>query len=155
MVLPNQLLLSDLLNNTVRSELGLDHGPGLMAWMHPPVHRLLGWISKPSAFGDRRQVWRLDQLRGFSELEALVKGVKGGQWYSLMDKVSDPKHLWRGAWQVIRNDGAAGIDHRSCEQLEKELSREVELLSRNSIPATPYSTDKHEILMVMRGHWRL
>ncbi len=32
---------------------------------------------------------------------------------------------------------------------------EVELLSRNSIPATPYSTDKHEILMVMRGHWRL
>ena len=63
-------------------------------------------------------------------LEALVKGVKGGQWYSLMDKVSDPKHLWRGAWQVIRNDGAAGIDHRSCEQLEKELSREVELLSR-------------------------
>jgi quercetin dioxygenase-like cupin family protein len=32
---------------------------------------------------------------------------------------------------------------------------EVELLSRNSIPATPYSTDKHEILLVMRGHWRL
>jgi len=42
--------------------------------MHPPVHRLLGWISKPSALGDRREAWRLDQLRGLSELEALVKG---------------------------------------------------------------------------------
>ena len=32
---------------------------------------------------------------------------------------------------------------------------EVELLSRNSIPATPYVTARHEVLMVMRGHWRL
>lgn len=32
---------------------------------------------------------------------------------------------------------------------------EVELLSRNSIPETSYVTDKHEVLMVMRGHWRL
>ena len=39
-----------------------------------PVHRLLGWISKPSAFGDRRQAWRLDQLRGLAELEAMVQG---------------------------------------------------------------------------------
>jgi hypothetical protein len=45
-----------------------------MGWMHPPVHRLLGWASKPSAFGTRRLVWRLDQLRGLGELEALVLG---------------------------------------------------------------------------------
>ena len=32
---------------------------------------------------------------------------------------------------------------------------DVELLSRNSIPDTPYSTPKHEVLMPMRGHWRL
>jgi len=42
--------------------------------MHPPVHRLLGWVSRPSAFGQRRQVWRLNQLRGLSEQEAFVKG---------------------------------------------------------------------------------
>ncbi|MBM5819578.1 MAG: RNA methyltransferase, partial [Cyanobacteria bacterium K_DeepCast_150m_m2_101] len=74
MSLPEQLLLSDLLRRHVRCDQGIDHGAGAMAWMHPPVHRLLGWISKPSAFGDRRQAWRLDQLRGLSELEALVKG---------------------------------------------------------------------------------
>lgn len=74
MSLPEQLLLSDLLRRRVRCDQGIDHGAGACAWMHPPVHRLLGWISKPSAFGDRRQAWRLDQLRGLSELEALVKG---------------------------------------------------------------------------------
>ncbi len=32
---------------------------------------------------------------------------------------------------------------------------EVELLSRHSLPETPYVLDCHEILMPMRGHWRL
>jgi RNA-directed DNA polymerase len=63
-------------------------------------------------------------------LEALQKGVKGNRWYSLMDKVWNPSHLRLGAWQVIRNDGAPGVDHRSCEQLEEELSSEVSLLER-------------------------
>jgi len=72
--LPEQVLLSDLLRRRVRCEQGLDHGPGVLAWMHPPVHRVLGWISKPSAFGDRRQAWRLNQLRGLVEIEALVQG---------------------------------------------------------------------------------
>ena len=74
MTLPEQLLLSDLLRRRVRCQAGIDHGAGVLAWMHPSVHRLLGWISKPSAFGERRQAWRLDQLRGLAELEALVQG---------------------------------------------------------------------------------
>ena len=74
MSLPEQLLLSDLLRRRVRCEQGIDHGAGTAAWMHPPVHRLLGWVSRPSAFGSRREVWRLNQLRGLGELEALVKG---------------------------------------------------------------------------------
>ena len=74
MALPDQLLLSDLLRRRVRCDQGLDHGPGQMAWMHPPVHRLLGWVSRPSAIQQRRLVWRLDQLRGISEQEVFVKG---------------------------------------------------------------------------------
>lgn len=74
MALPEQLLLSDLLRRRVRCEQGLEHGAGAVAWMHPPVHRLLGWISKPSAFGDRREAWRLNQLRGLAELELYVQG---------------------------------------------------------------------------------
>ena len=74
MSLPEQLLLSDLLRRRVRCDQGVDHGLGSEAWMHPPVHRLLGWISKPSAFGDRRLAWRLDQLRGLAEQELFVQG---------------------------------------------------------------------------------
>lgn len=47
---------------------------GQLGWMHPPVHRLLGWASRPSALAPRRCVWRLDQLRGLTEAEALVQG---------------------------------------------------------------------------------
>ena len=75
MTLPDQLLLSDLLNHTVRCDLGLDHGPGLMAWMHPPVHRLLGWVSRPSALRNSRAVWRLDQCRGLDDQQVFVKGA--------------------------------------------------------------------------------
>ena len=32
---------------------------------------------------------------------------------------------------------------------------EVELLTRGSIPEDRYATDQHEVLMPMRGHWRL
>jgi len=32
---------------------------------------------------------------------------------------------------------------------------EVALLTRGSVPESPYATDRHEVLMVMRGHWRL
>lgn len=46
--------------------------------MHPPVHRLLGWASRPSTFRSQRLVWRLDQLRGLSEGEAFVKGKGSG-----------------------------------------------------------------------------
>jgi len=31
----------------------------------------------------------------------------------------------------------------------------VEFLTRGSIPETPYAIDKHEVIMVMRGHWKL
>lgn len=74
MSLPEQLLLSDLLRRQVRCDQGLERGAGVMAWMHPPVHRLLGWASRPSAFAQKRLVWRLDQLRGLGEQEVFVKG---------------------------------------------------------------------------------
>ena len=74
MPLPEQLLLSDLLSRRVRSDRGQEHGVGQLGWMHPPVHRLLGWASRPSALSPRRCIWRLDQLRGLSEAEVLVQG---------------------------------------------------------------------------------
>ena len=45
-----------------------------MAWMHPPVHRLLGWVSRPSALRMSREVWRLDQCCGLTDQQVFVRG---------------------------------------------------------------------------------
>lgn len=46
-------------------------------------------------------------------LAALESGVKGGRWYSLIDKVYAEQTL-RAAWErVKRNDGSAGVDRQS------------------------------------------
>jgi len=74
LVLPKTLNLSDLLQYRVLSHEGLDHGFGSMAWMHPPVHRILGWVSKPSALRLSRDVWSLNQIRGLQEKQIYVKG---------------------------------------------------------------------------------
>ena len=49
-------------------------------------------------------------------LSALGNGVKGGKWYSLIDKVYAPETL-RLAWtKVEANAGAAGVDGQSVER---------------------------------------
>tara|TARA_B100000965_G_scaffold401216_1_gene424597 strand:- start:375 stop:1157 length:783 start_codon:yes stop_codon:yes gene_type:complete len=72
--LPKKLLLTDLLKHNVRCDDGIDHGPIISAWMHPPAHRILGWISRPSNLRLQREVWRLDQLKGINQQEVYVKG---------------------------------------------------------------------------------
>ena len=49
-------------------------------------------------------------------LSALVNGVKGGKWFSLMDKVFAPKTLALAWTRVRANKGAAGVDGQSIER---------------------------------------
>jgi RNA-directed DNA polymerase len=63
-------------------------------------------------------------------LATLERGIKGGKWYSLIDKVWNETTLNVAAWAVIRKGGAPGIDHRTTEQLEEELREEVGLLAQ-------------------------
>ena len=74
MTIPTKLLLSDLLKHNVRCDNGIDHGPVISPWMHPPAHRILGWISRPSNLRLQREVWKLDQLKGINQNEVYVKG---------------------------------------------------------------------------------
>ena len=49
-------------------------------------------------------------------VSALVNGVKGGCWFSLIDKVSAPATL-TAAWRKVEaNGGAAGVDGQSVER---------------------------------------
>jgi RNA-directed DNA polymerase len=51
-------------------------------------------------------------------ISALVNGVRGGRWFSLIDKVFAPKTL-AVAWEKVRaNGGASGVDGESVERFE-------------------------------------
>ena len=60
-------------------------------------------------------------------LTALIKGVKGGVWFSLMDKVFARRTLENAFDRVKSNDGRAGIDRQTIDMFER---RRDENLSR-------------------------
>src|SRR3984893_16370909 len=62
--------------------------------------------------------WVEDTVWTERMVSALVNGVKGGRWYSLMDKVFAPDTL-DAAWErVSANKGAAGVDGQSIKRFE-------------------------------------
>ena len=74
MKLPQKYLLSDLLSHNVRNNMTLSYGVGENVWMHPPVHRILGWSTRPSNLNLSRNVWRLNQITQIIDSEIFVKG---------------------------------------------------------------------------------
>ena len=74
MKLPKEIFLSELLNYNVKGNVALNYGNGENVWMHPPVHRILGWYSRPSNFDLKRNVWRLNQINQIIDNEIYVKG---------------------------------------------------------------------------------
>tara|TARA_Y100000589_G_C27135911_1_gene622530 strand:+ start:332 stop:1084 length:753 start_codon:yes stop_codon:yes gene_type:complete len=72
--LPKQYLLSNLLSHNVRKNMALSFGVGETVWMHPPVHRILGWSTRPSNLNLKRNVWKLNQISQIVDNEIFVKG---------------------------------------------------------------------------------
>lgn len=62
-------------------------------------------------------------------LTALDKGVKGGKWFSLIDKVYSAKNLHAAFREVAANEGAAGVDHVTIEMFADRLDENVEHLT--------------------------
>jgi RNA-directed DNA polymerase len=63
-------------------------------------------------------------------LTALEEGVKGGKWFSLMDKVSSQRVLRSGFDKVKANRGAAGVDRQTVQMFEKRLSENLEKVEK-------------------------
>ena len=87
MSIPDQILLSDFLSYSVRCDQGIDHGNGIMAWMHPPVHRLLGWVTRPSVIKLSREVWSLKNLRALNNNMIFVKSSPEISIQSTLDRL--------------------------------------------------------------------
>jgi RNA-directed DNA polymerase len=64
-------------------------------------------------------------------LTALEQGVKGGKWYSLIDKLNTEATLRAAFAQVAANRGAAGVDHITVEHYAKDADAHLRGLSED------------------------
>jgi RNA-directed DNA polymerase len=64
-------------------------------------------------------------------LTALEQGVKGGKWFSLIDKVHKEHTLMSAYSQVASNKGAAGVDHMTVTMFEERLEENLKKLSED------------------------
>jgi RNA-directed DNA polymerase len=62
-------------------------------------------------------------------LTALEEGVKGGQWFSLIDKVHPERTLHAAFSQVAANKGAAGVDHVTVKMFADRQETNLKKLS--------------------------
>lgn len=70
-------------------------------------------------------------------LAALEHGVKGGKWFSLIDKVYSLANLYAAVDRVHSNKGAPGVDHVTVEMFVKDLEPNLKKL-RNGLCEETY-----------------
>lgn len=58
-------------------------------------------------------------------LTALEKGVRGGRWHTLIDKVSAEINLFTAIRKVVSNKGAPGVDHVTVEKFDSHGREEL------------------------------
>ena len=78
------------------------------------IHDRWPWV-EPSVWSERM-------------LNALEKGVKGGVWFSLIDKVYAPATLGAAWAKVQANRGAAGIDKQSMAMIARQADMHLRQL---------------------------
>jgi len=82
--------------------------------------------------GEARARWAWTEASVWSEpmLTTLERGIKGGKWFSLMDKAWNPRNLESSWHKVQRNGGAAGVDGHSVAQFARPAASNLERIHR-------------------------
>ncbi len=83
--------------------------------------------------GDIRARWAWVEPAVWTDrmLEALEQGVKGGKWFSLIDKVCRRSNLEAAFRKVAANKGAPGIDHQTIEQFKRDKETQLDRLEQS------------------------
>jgi RNA-directed DNA polymerase len=76
----------------------------------------------------QRWWWTEPALWKSRMLETLERGVRGGKWFSLIDKVYSEDNLRAAYRRVRRNKGAPGIDHETVKHYERRLEENLATL---------------------------
>lgn len=82
--------------------------------------------------GDVRLRWSWTEQTVWTErmLSALEKGVQGGVWFRLIDKVFAERNLRCSYGKVAANGGAPGVDHVTVEAFGDQLEANVAKLTK-------------------------
>ena len=81
--------------------------------------------------GDIRARWAWVERSVWTErmLHSLERGVQGGKWYCMVDKVYKVDNL-RAAWAQVRaNKGAAGVDHEAVASFDRKAEENLAKLA--------------------------
>ena len=94
-----------------------------------------GVPGKAKQAGDIWGRWRWVEPSVWTErmLTALEEGVKGGKWFSLMDKVGSKANLGASFEKVRAKRGSAGVDRVTTEMFEAHLEKNLERIKRDLI----------------------
>src|SRR5271167_3161328 len=81
--------------------------------------------------GEPLRRWAWVETMGWTERMLTVReqGVKGGKWFSLIDKIHPERTLRAAFGQVAANKGSAGVDHVTTTMFGDRLDEEVRKLS--------------------------
>lgn len=97
----------------------------------PFAAKQAGEVQRQFRFGEEHSRWSWTESSVWTDrmLTALENGVKGGKWFSLIDKVYSPANLRASSQEVARNKGAAGVDHVTIDMFNKQLDHNLDELS--------------------------
>ena len=89
-------------------------------------------VPRAKQAGEARSRWEWTEPSVWTErmLTALETGVKGGKWFSLIDKVYKMGNLRAAFAQVKANRGSAGVDHQTIKMFEARLEENLTRLHR-------------------------
>ena len=102
---------------------------------------------------DKPREWSWVEASVWTEgmLAALENGVKGGKWYSLIDKVWDKDTLRLAWWRVSENHGAAGVDRISIERFREKAEQYLEELEQG-LKSGRYTPEAVRRVYIPKGH---
>jgi RNA-directed DNA polymerase len=95
----------------------------------------------------RRWCWVEPTVWTMRMLTALEHGVKGGKWFSLIDKVHNESTLHAAFLRVAANKGAAGVDHVTVTMFDDRREENLETLREELLSGRyrPQQIRRHSI----------
>ena len=105
-------------------------------------------VPEAKQVGEVRARWAWTEPEVWTErmLTALEDGVKGGIWFSLIDKVYKPGNLGAAFAKVKANQGAAGVDRQTIEMFEANLDTNLSRVAQQL-------ADGSYCPQAVRRHW--